>query len=1045
MKKVRKSVLLSLVSLALISCGTTESSTATPETGSSSSQTSEKASASDTGRESESAMTDSSSDVTSDSSAKPNPDTDPDTDTDTDQDAWGDDISSLMIKHLGGNVLPYVSLGRSVDGTWKRSIGDYGILTIVGGKFDKKYLDDAVTAFEAKGWTTDKTATTFTGTSSEKHIKVELTSDEYGYSKMTAVYDEPFDKDSVDSWDSDTLNAMQTSLGGHVLPFIYLGMAAPSYEWTNSTKTFAIDGGKWDESVLDLAQASMTAANFDNVKKTSEVYGTVVSGDLTFDDGCKVTVSLYKSGSDTAPYPHLSVFYKEAYNPVDGANWPSSISSRFQTSFDNHELPYIYLGSNSLSSDWNPTTNKLTITGGAFDSRMFEAARTTLSAQGYSCIDEKDSSGNQKSLIASATLSDKCTIVAVLFGNSTLARLDVYYYSPLNIPEDSTSFSDDEAVKAKMDKYLDGHSGDIPFVYLGTDTLDVSYDTYSEALQIVGDKFNGVMIDKAKKAFEDAGYGIAIGSDDSYGRTFYASKKLSDGCAITARMDSSYGTKSAVLTLSCVEGFNPPEEGSEEAEWSATIQEAMEVELGGNVIPYIYLGTKSVSLKQGSSSVELTGGAWDDSILTSAKTALETMEGFTWTFKDGISRIDGEASDEEGNKLTVALYKSSKSKPVLKISYLKAFVVPTDGAWSDDIKSVMTTNFGEVLPYVYLASSEPEAGDFYSGELEISGGTWDDQIYDLAETALTEAGYTLSNGISQNDGIDMVTAYKSVDGKLIRIAVYNMDDIATYKACFTDAATYPSDATAWSSAIQTQMTSYMGTDHTVPYFYTGDNTPSVTLKNYSAIGKKYLQITSLRNWNENYTLNANNVLKAAGWTTTYYAITDANYVGGKLVAKYSYSDGASVILTIKYGYSYDTIYIAYQDPFSPSDETSWSPKATNIMETNFTGHMIPYFYMGTDSPDVSFDRSYHCMTMVGGVWNEKIYDFAEAALKADTDLKWTVVYDYSYGDSIEGKTLVAVADEKDTGKHFTLKLYCQTSGTRNGYGVQAPVMEVYYN
>lgn len=1045
MKNVKKSVLLSLISLTLISCGGTESSTVVPNTGTSS-PTSEKAS--DTGRPTESSSSAPVSDSTSssDSSAKPNPDSDTGTD-DKDVDAWGEEISALMIKHLGGTVLPYVSLGRTVDGTWKRSIGDYGILTIVGGKFDKKYLDDAETAFKAKDWTTDKTATTFTGTSSEKHIKVELTSDEYGYSKMTAVFDEPFDATSVDSWDSDTVSAMQTNLGGHVLPFVYLGMAAPSTEWTNSTKTFSIDGGKWDDSVLDLAYSSLTAANFVNVKKTSEVYGTVVSGEFTFDDGCKVSVSLYKSGSDTAPFPHLSVFYKEAYNPVEGATWPSSISSRFQTSFDNHELPYVYLGSNTLSSDWNPTVNKLSITGGAFDSRMFEAAKTTLSAQGYACIDEKDSSGNQKSLIASQTLSDGCTMVAVLFGNSTLARLDVYYYTPLNVPADCTSFSDDDAVKAKMDKYLDGHSGDVPYVYLGTDTLDVSYDTYSESLQIVGDKFNGIMIDRAKKAFEDAGYGIAIGSEDSYGRTFYASKKLSDGCVITARMDSSYGSKSAVLTLSCAEGFNPPEEGSDEAAWSATIEEAMEVELGGNVLPYIYLGTKSPSLKQSSNTIELTGSAWNSSILTSAKTALETMEDFTWTFKDGIDRIDGEASDEEGNKLTVALYKTSKNKPYLKVTYQKAFVVPEDGAWTEEIKETMTANFGEVLPYVYLAASDDElsAGDFYSGEYEISGGTWDDQIYDLAEEALTNAGYTISNGISQSDDGDMVTAYKSVDGKLIRIAVYSFDGMATYKACFTDAATYPTDKTAWSDSIQSQMTSYMGADHTVPYFYTGDNTPTVNLKNYSAIGKKYLQVSYLKNWNENYTLNANNVLKAAGWTTTFYAITDADYNGSRLVAKHTYADGASVTLTIKYGYSYDTMFIAYQDPFTPSDATTWSPTATNVMESNLNGHLIPYFYIGTDSPDVSFDRSNHCMTVLGGIWNDDIYDLAETALKADTDLKWTVIYDYSVGDSIDGKTLVAVADEKDTGKHFTLKLYCMNSGSRNAYGVQAPVMEVYYN
>ena len=55
-----------------------------------------------------------------------------------------------------------------------------------------------------------------------------------------------------------------------------------------------------------------------------------------------------------------------------------------------------------------------------------------------------------------------------------------------------------------------------------------------------------------------------------------------------------------------------------------------------------------------------------------------------------------------------------------------------------------------------------------------------------------------------------------------------------------------------------------------------------------------------------------------------------------------------------------------------------------------------------------------------------------------------ILYDYSVGQYSSGKTLIAVAEEKDTGKHLTVKVYNATSGT-NEYGVQAPVMEVYYN
>lgn len=1039
MKNVKKSVLLSLISLALISCGeNTSASDVTTAT-----RPTDKVTNTETAKPIETATPDTT--VGPDTTTAPDTDSEPNTDSEprTDEDAWGEEISTLMSKHLGGVVLPYISLGRNPEGSWARNSGDYGILTVIGSKFNKDLLTTATTAFEAKGWTCTTTATTFTGELKDKHVKVELTSDQYGYAMLTAVYDEPFDATSVDSWDQDTLDSMRDHLGGHTLPFIYTGMAVPFTQWSNTTKTFSIDGGKWDDSVLDLALDSLTKANYTNVKKTTESWGVVVSGDFTFDDGCSVSVSLYKSGAETVPFPYLSVFYKEAYNPVEGATWPSVISNRFNDSFDGHQLPYLYLGSDELSSDWNSTVTKLTISGGAFDTRMFASAKATLTADGYDCTDEMDSKGAQKSLIASKKMSDGCTMVAVLFGNSKLAKLDVYYYSPLSIPADATEF--DEVVKAKMDKYLDGHSAEVPFVYLGTDVLDVSFDDYDDALEIVGDKFNGAMIDNAKKSFADAGYTISLASDESYGRVFTATKTLSDKCVITAKMASSYGTKTAVLSLSCVEGYNPPSAGSAEAAWSETIKGAMTLELGGHVLPYFYLGTKAAALKQSKNTIELVGGSYNSEILTSTKEALKTMEGFTWTFTDGVDRIDGTGVDKDGNKITIALYKNSKNKAYFKATYLKAFVVPTNGAWSEAVQSAMTTNFGEVLPFVYLATDAPDAGEFYDGRLDIKGGTWDDQMYDLAEKAFKASGFTLSTGTSENDSGEMITAYKESNGKLIRLAVYNSSDVAMYRACVDEAPTYPTDQTDWSSAIKTAIEGYMGTTNTIPYFYTGDSTPSTRQRTWSGNGKIYLQISSLKNWNQNYTLNAKKVLETAGWTTTFYAVQGdiSSAAGAKLVAKNTYSDGSSVVLTIKAGYS-NTIYIAYQKPFAPSLETSWAPTVLNAMESNLNGHVIPYFYMGTDEPTFAFDRTTHCLQVVGSVWNEEIYGLAEKALKADTSLEWNILYDYSVGQYSSGKTLLAVAEEKDTGKHLTVKIYNFTSGT-NEYGVQAPVMEVYYN
>lgn len=1046
MKHIKKTVLISLLSLTLMSCNSTSSSNTENKPNTENPVTEFKPATDTLGAITDAPVTDLTTDTPPDTSGVSTESSS----VTPDEEEWGEKISTEMKKHLGGVVLPYVDLGRNVEGNWDRTLGDYGVYTILGGTFNKKYFDDATTAFEAKGWIVTKNAVTLTAELSDKHLHVELTSDQYNYAKMTATFDEPFDPTSVTEWDADTLDSMHASLGGHELPFIYMGMAAPTTNWDNAKKTFTIAGGKWDDQVLDLALTALTNAKFTNVKKTKEGSLDMVKGEFAFEDGSAVTVSLYKSGTTEAPCPFLSVFFKEAYNPVDGATWPTDIKEKFKDDFHEHMIPYVYLGTDSLSFVSSLNGKKLTITGGVFDDRMFLAAKTAFAADGFDCVDEKGAGGKQKSLITSKKMSDNCTLVAVLYGNETLAKIDVFYYVPLDVPSDTTAF--DDVVKGQMDKYLVGHSADVPFVYLGADQLDIAYDSKKDVLNITGGDFNGIMIDNAKKAFADKGYTVSITSEYYYGRALVATKTFSDQTTVTAKIASNYGKKSAVLTLSAKEGFNPPAIGSTEAAWSDKIKEAMELELGGNVLPYFYLGTKSPVLVQSKNTIELTGGTWDKRVLTFAKDALKSMTGFTWTLKGTSEAFEGEGVDASNNKLVVSMSKDDKGKPYFKARFQKVFAVPENGAWSEAIKTEMTKDFGEVLPYVYLAATDPECGEFYNGALEISGGNFDDQIYALAADAFTKAGYTVSEGTSYSEsGSRMVTAYKATDTKLFRIAVYDYYGTATYKVCADAAAAYPSDVTAWKDTVKSKMNEYMGASHTIPFFYTGDNTPSISQSTFDeymvgAGSKEYLEISRLSKWNDFYTLNAENVLKKAGWHTTFYAMMDDYVTGAMLVATYAYDDGATVSLTIKAGSSANTIYIAYQDPFTVGTETTWTPSIINSMESNFNGHTLPYFYMGTDTPE--WDDQYydytHSRTIYGKIWNDKIYALAEAAFKADTELTWSIHYDYSFVEYTSNKALVAVAEEKDTGKHFTVKLYHRTSGSYH-YGIEVPYLEIFYN
>ena len=45
-------------------------------------------------------------------------------------------------------------------------------------------------------------------------------------------------------------------------------------------------------------------------------------------------------------------------------------------------------------------------------------------------------------------------------------------------------------------------------------------------------------------------------------------------------------------------------------------------------------------------------------------------------------------------------------------------------------------DFSVVLPYAYLAATDPNCGDFYNGVLEIPDGSFDDWSYALVKTVL---------------------------------------------------------------------------------------------------------------------------------------------------------------------------------------------------------------------------------------------------------------------------------------------------------------------
>lgn len=1022
--------MISLMSLCMVACaGRKNDSTSSPSDVSTSSEK-VSTSSSSTGTSSSKPAPVSSSKNNSSSSSSASSD-------DPYMSGWPRLVVDNMQLHLGGQIVPYVTeLGSNCDADWSRKLDDYGKLYVYSEEaFTPELIVHAKQVYEDAGWNVESGTTLFTAKNDTLHLTVEIKQDDSATSdsdiSFVITYDEPYDTTKGTDWDASLKKQITDNFSGHSLGYVYLGTQFVSAQFSEYNSLLSIKGGKWNDQILTDAPEALKKNGFIDAKVEGTGNERTVTATKTEPDGCKLSVTI-RNYSGFVPTILMEVKFNETYNPEDLTDWDSSTKNEMTNALG-HNLPFVYLGTKSVTTHLDSEDNSFTITGNAFKAEMFTNAKAAFEKDQWNIIEGTNSFGATKEF-------DDGETIFVYFGApyDGRAAFIARSYAALTAPTgDNAKYS-----KTITDDMTANLGVELPFVYLGNTALTEGWD--GEEFSLRGDVYNEAMITSAIAAFKADGKWTTTVTFDKTGRIFTAVQTI-EGNTVTVTLQKPDG-KYTYLKAKVAKEFKLPEQGES---WDYDTQMTLMGFFDWQYeMPYVYLNKDAPSCSGNDTKLTLEGGAWNDQLIDYAKTSLESSESPKFTVTVTGSKLVATCTLESGAKITVTL-ESQYGDAVLTLKKVVPFDVPTGdkAKWDDETTTTMKSFFGGdyTLPFIYLGSGEisSDTGSSYDGSIKyltISSESWDDRMISNAKAVLNaDTGWEITTKGKA------LGAYKKLsDGGYVRFKLTNEVDsyygtsMAKITAYHDAAITIPTDVSSYKNNITLQLNSYLGEDASrLPFFYLGaDSTLSIDKDTVSGNNFVYLQNTS---WNSLYTLNAYNVLKAAGWDCTLIPmdLTDSRDYYFSLEA-HSKPVAGKADLSIKFDGGSNHRVIIKKTEFNPSSATSWSDGIQSAMKESLDGNIIPYFYLGTDDVTYSTPSEYDSWTLqlTGKVWDDSLFALMENAVVADTKLTWDTMFDYTSGKSFRASAYDSVHDS-----YLTLVLEKQENSS---WFVSYPTLSIYY-
>lgn len=811
--------------------------------------------------------------------------------------------------------------------------------------------------------------------------------------------DHETEDENTTDWDDTTWELMKKHLGGNVLPYIYLGNYLESkWEIDSTDGNYLSIGGSI--SLDDALVASFTEKyTKEGWKVEPSTTGTGATATL---ESKNLSVTLK---TDSYEMASLKAYYDEPYDETSLTSWPSDVVTAFNDYINCHVLPFVYLGTVGPTIEWKSTANKLIITGGKWDERMYQNAKTafkdwapTESSDSYSSI-----------LTAKKTMDDGCEISVTIDATDSTTHPMAVYTVTIKEGYNSSGYTKWNSGFDAYKTSLGGH--DVPAIYLGTSSPtygDSSLSSYNK-LYVYGKEWNDKILMDAK-ALLDKDTSWYYDDQTINGKPgILAYTTFKDGCRIQFTVGVQYLSTTPMMVIHYEEPYTKTATSSA---WSDTVMNAMSANLGAGSVPYVYLNSDDIetSWSDEKHTLTLTGGTTFNSGLVEKIDQTFTKDGWKTTQTMTIDGTDFSATKtfSNGDTLIATMEANSafNSKAVLKIRLQEGFNVPDSGKWPDKVDTSMVTNFyGYSLPYFYLGTKVPTA-DFYSSSkiLTIKGVTWDDRIYTLFEDALKKQSEDTSSPVTwafetktdDKVGKKILATGTNTDGKIYNVSLYkSTDGVPTVEMYLTESFVVPTGG-AWTSATETLMNDNFE-NHVAPFVYLGKTDPYCFKS--SSTPNAVLGFTG-GTWTNTVIDTASESLKKDGFEVSIGADSYGKTVGayrmnddGTSFRYYIYKENSTATARIK-------MYLYYGKALgtSTSTATDWDQTAKDLLVSNLGGYALPYLNLGTSTVTLSKQSTTGGVTLKVDTSTNKdlnqtyIYTITSALKNKDKD--WNFTFDY---------------------------------------------------
>ncbi len=718
--------------------------------------------------------------------------------------SWDSNVTQEMNDKLDNHVLPYLYLGTKIPSFYYEDFDGKlyirGVNTMTTEQVTT-VLNNSKDVFKSDDWETVYDGIeylryiTYKKTFPDNHVITVKVQESISYGiemecSISKALDIPTD---AKNWTKSTEDLMNEKFG-RVLPYVYLNTTTETATWNESSSTMTITGGAWLPAIGEHVKETYDNVTDDDGNKLwptvtlVEMYGYVTMvGNY---DGDTFRASLISDGTNAV----LNIVYIKKYEAKQGS-WSEDVTDQFTENLHGHSIPYVYLRTDNPDVYFYEDAKILAISGGAYDSGMMDDMKVKFTEDdGWTVMTDTSYADDYPVYKVQKDFGDGCILeVEMSGGEGVTSQIRIHLKNYYDSKDTSDKWDDDAETEIQNMSGLD-----LPYVYLGTQKVTVSYDQddyndyFTERLYVRGGGWSNEIVTKANTAFKAKGY-TCYESENIKGKTLIGYKKDNTEKTMISFYifkDPSNSLASMYVWKSALSSGAIPTDG---IAWGDDFDTKFKkfTKNDDYTLPQLSFGSTPSFIDYGSYA-EVTV----QELLTHERSFIvyEQLLADNWTvnMENSGDTLKITAEKELENHAKVSLVFDDFFGGLLRIRYYEPFVAPEgeDAVWSKAVKSTLNSYLGHTLPYIYLGTDNPEATyNEYLNRVEIKGGTWDDRIYTIAKEAFDDdkdenglSYWTYMYDYSSVENGDTLIASRTFDdGMKMTVKVYSKtEDDSTY-------------------------------------------------------------------------------------------------------------------------------------------------------------------------------------------------------------------------------------------------------------------------